>query len=63
MVFNTITASCLRGDGDSDQLISASTTREGIYCDGSGGGGDGHGRNAAAGGAHAHYRKSVKHTR
>jgi len=48
--------SILRGDGDRDQLISASTVKEGIGCDGSGGGGDGHGRNAAAGGTHARYR-------
>ena len=50
----------LRGDDDSDQLGSASTTIECIVCDGSGVGGDGHICTATAGGTAAirsHYRQ------
>ena len=55
----------LRGDDDIHQLILASTTREGIFCDGSGSVDDNI-RTAAAGGAAAvllsHYRQKQTET-
>jgi hypothetical protein len=49
----------LRGYDDVDQFGSASTSIEGIVCDGSGRGGDGHIRTAAAGGTAADWRTNI----